>query len=89
MITVFHFPPARELGRTTGDLCRALLDPAKGGMKADQFIPHFQNRLGSMGLVARLRPTPPGTRNATLTRQWVAQATPCPDSRRQFPFDTL
>jgi hypothetical protein len=86
----WHLAPLRMAWEdlTVGDLCRALLDPVKGGMKADQFVPHFQTGLvrwaWSPGFDQRRqeRETPPipYEQFIALTRQWVAQGTPCPNS---------
>src|SRR5215471_5078560 len=43
----WHLAPLRMAwdGLSAAELCRALLDPARGGMRPDQFIPHFQTGL--------------------------------------------
>jgi hypothetical protein len=85
----WHLAPLRMAWEdlAVGDLCRALLDPSKGGMKADQFVPHFQTGLvrwaWSPGFDRRgqERETPPipYERFIALTRQWVGEGTPCPN----------
>ena len=84
----WHLAPLRmaweDLG--VGDLCRALQDPAKGGMKPDQFVPHF-----GTGLVrwawspgtdvhgrARTVPPIPYDRFIALAAEWVEKGAPCP-----------
>ncbi len=75
-------------GLSVGELCRALLDPARGGMKPGQFIPHFQTGLvrwawspgaGSHGEM-RDAPPIPYERFMALTREWIDRGAPCPDS---------
>ena len=74
-------------GLSVGELCRSLLDPARGGMKPADFIPHFQTGLvmwaWSPGTnphgQARETPPIPYEQFMTLTREWVALGTPCPD----------
>jgi hypothetical protein len=75
-------------GLSVGELCRALLDPARGAMRPAEFVPHFETPLvrwawspgANASGVARSPPPVPYERFIALTRQWVAQGTPCPDS---------
>jgi hypothetical protein len=75
-------------GLSVGDLCRALSDPARGGMKPDQLVAHFNTPLvawaWSPGADAhgRTRAAPPLTHDAfvDITRQWVATGATCPKS---------
>jgi hypothetical protein len=85
----WHLAPPRMAweGLSIGELCRALLDPARGGMKPNDFIPHFQTGLvrwaWSPGADQhgnpRLAPPIPYEQFLALTREWVAQGTPCPE----------
>jgi hypothetical protein len=86
----WHLAPLRMAwdGLSAGELCRALLDPARGGMKPGQFIPHFQTGLvrwawspgaGSHGGM-REAPPIPYERFMVLTREWIDRGAPCPDS---------
>jgi hypothetical protein len=73
---------------SVGELCRALLDPARGGMKQAAFIPHFHTGLvrwaWSPGTRAhgetREAPPIPYEQFLTLTREWIELGTPCPES---------
>jgi hypothetical protein len=86
----WHLAPLRMAweGLSVGDLCRALSDPACGGMKPDQLVAHFDTPLvawaWSPGADAhgRTRATPPLTHDAfvDITRQWVATGATCPKS---------
>jgi hypothetical protein len=86
----WHLAPLRMAweGLSVGDLCRALLDPAHGGMMPDQLVAHFNTPLvawaWSPGADAhgRTRATPPLTHDAfvDITRQWVATGATCPKS---------
>jgi hypothetical protein len=73
---------------SVGELCRALLDPARGGMKPDQFIPHFRTGLvrwawspgaGPQG-VTREAPPISYEQFLTLAREWIDRGAPCPAS---------
>jgi hypothetical protein len=86
----WHLAPLRMAwdGLSVGELCRALLDPAHGGMRPGQFIPHFQTGLvrwawspgaGSHGEM-REAPPIPYERFMVLTREWIDRGAPCPDS---------
>ncbi len=86
----WHLAPLRMAweGLSVGELCRALLDPARGGMKPDQFIPHFRTGLvrwaWSPGTGRRGEPREPPPipyeEFLALTREWVDRGTPCPES---------
>jgi hypothetical protein len=73
-------------GLTVGELCRALLDPSRGGMVPAQFVPHFQTALvrwawnPGQDSEGRLRTAPPlaYAEFVELTERWVAAGTPCP-----------
>jgi hypothetical protein len=85
----WHLAPLRMAWEdlSTGELCRALLDPARGGMKPDQFIPHFQTGLvqwaWSPGAGPRGAPrdAPPirYEQFLALAREWIDRGAPCPD----------
>lgn len=86
----WHLAPPRMAwdGLSAAELCRALLDPARGGMKPHQFIPHFQTGLvrwawspgaGSQGEM-RAAPPIPYQLFMALTREWIDRGAPCPDS---------
>ena len=73
-------------GLSTGEICRALLDPAKGGMTADRIVPHLQTGLvrwawspgtDSHGQTRTLPPIP-HERFIALARAWVEKGTQCP-----------
>jgi hypothetical protein len=72
---------------SVGELCRALLDPARGGMKPAEFIPHFHTGLvrwawspgTRAGGETRGAPPIPYQQFLTLTRQWIELGTPCPE----------
>lgn len=85
----WHLAPLRMAWEdlTVGELCRALLDPAKGAMKPDQFISHFETGLvrwaWSPGVDQRgqTRSAPPISYEGfmALTREWVANGARCPN----------
>jgi hypothetical protein len=85
----WHLAPLRMAWEdlSVGELCRALLDPARGGMKPGQFIPHFQTGLvrwawsPGMGPRGERRDSPPISheRFLALTREWIDRGAPCPD----------
>jgi hypothetical protein len=86
----WHLAPLRMAwdDLSAGELCRALLDPARGGMKPNQFIPHFQTGLvrwawsPGTGPHGEMRDAPPVPYEQfmALTRDWVERGAPCPDS---------
>jgi hypothetical protein len=73
---------------SVGDLCRALLDPARGGMKPGDFIPHFHTGLvqwaWSPGVGPRGEPRDappiPYEKFLALSREWIDLDAPCPAS---------
>jgi hypothetical protein len=75
-------------GLSVGDLCRAPLDPARGGMKPDQFVPHFDTALVRWAWAAgtdshgRARTAPPIGHDEfiDITKRWIASGTACPRS---------
>jgi hypothetical protein len=86
----WHLAPLRMAwdDLSAGELCRALLDPARGGMRPNQFIPHFQTGLvrwawsPGAGAHGEMRGAPPITyeKFMSLTREWVDHGTPCANS---------
>jgi hypothetical protein len=86
----WHMAPQRMAWEElkVGELCRALLDPVKGGMKQDQVLPHFGSSLvrwaWSPGVDARGRarsvPPIPYEQFMAIARAWVAAGAPCPDN---------
>jgi hypothetical protein len=84
----WHLAPLRMAweGLSVGELCRALLDPAKGGMRPDQFVPHFETSLVRWAWSpgrdqrGRARTMPPVSyeRFMAITRQWVGKGAACP-----------
>ena len=83
----WHLAPSRMAwaGLTPGQICRALFDPAHGGMKPDELIAHFDTSLvrwaWSPGSDARgQQRTPPPVDYDTfiaLTKQWIATGAAC------------
>lgn len=73
-------------GLSMGDLCHALLDPARGGLKPEQFVPHINTSLvqwaWSPGTDAqgRVRTLPPLTHAefVGLAERWIATGAGCP-----------
>jgi hypothetical protein len=86
----WHLAPPRMAWENlaVGELCRALLDPARGGMKPGQFISHFHTGLvrwaWSPGRAPnggdRGAPPIPYEQFLALTREWIDRGAPCPDS---------
>ena len=86
----WHLAPLRMAwaGLTPGQICQALLDPARGGMGSDQLIAHLNTDLvlwaWSPGRDERGEPrtVPPLTHDAfiALTQQWLASGAACPAS---------
>ncbi len=85
----WHLAPLRMAWEdlSVGGLCRALLDPARGGMKPSEFIAHFHTGLvqwawspgaGPRG-ERRDAPPIPYEQFLALTREWVDLGTPCPE----------
>jgi hypothetical protein len=85
----WHLAPLRMAWEDlpVGELCRALLDPARGGMTPGQFIPHFQTGLvrwawsPGTGPRSERRAPPPVSYEQflALTREWIDRGAPCPD----------
>jgi mono/diheme cytochrome c family protein len=75
-------------GLSVADLCRALLDPHKGGMRTDQFVPHFGTSLVRWAWEPgrdrtgreRSKPPIPYDQFIALTRDWVATRAACPSA---------
>ena len=73
-------------GLTPGELCRLILDPARGGMRPEKLVDHFNTGLvrwaWAPGTTAQgaLRTPPPLSHEEFigLTRQWVASGSECP-----------
>jgi hypothetical protein len=86
----WHLAPLRMAWEdlSAGELCRALLDPARGGLKPAEFIPHFQTGLvrwawsPGTGPRGEMRDVPPipYEKFLALTRQWIDLGAPCPVS---------
>lgn len=86
----WHLAPLRMAwdDLPAAELCRALLDPARGGMRPEQFIPHFQTGLvrwawsPGAGPRGEMRDAPPipYEQFIALTREWIDRGTPCPNS---------
>jgi hypothetical protein len=86
----WHLAPPRMAweGLSVGELCRALLDPAHGGMKPAQFVAHFRTGLvrwaWSPGVDShgQLRSQPPLSYEQfiALTQAWVGKGSTCPSS---------
>lgn len=85
----WHLAPLRMAwtGLTPAQLCRALSDPARGGMQPGQLVAHFNTDLvrwawsPGTDALGRPRTTPPITREQfiELTRRWVATGAACPN----------
>ena len=86
----WHLAPLRMAwdDLSVAELCRALLDPARGGMKPHQFIAHFRTGLvrwawsPGAGPHGEMRNAPPipYERFMALTREWIDRGAPCPNS---------
>jgi hypothetical protein len=86
----WHLAPLRMAweGLSVAELCRALLDPDRGGMTPDQFIPHLKTGLvrwawsPGAGPQGQERDAPPIAyeRFIALTREWIDRGAPCPNS---------
>ena len=84
----WHLAPLRMAweGLSVGELCRALSDPKRGGMKPEQLAAHFETSLvawaWSPGTDAhgRARTPPPLAHDKfiAVTRQWVESGAVCP-----------
>jgi hypothetical protein len=85
----WHLAPLRMAWEdlSAGDLCHALLDPARGGMKPADFIAHFETGLVRWAWSPGVRqggglrdsPPVPYDRFMALTREWIDLGAPCPD----------
>jgi hypothetical protein len=86
----WHLAPLRMAweGLTVGELCRALLDPARGGMTPGRFAAHFDTGLvrwaWSPGTdardQARAAPIMSHRRFVEIAAQWGATGAACPKS---------
>ena len=73
-------------GLTVSQLCRAISDPAHGGMKPSQLVAHFNTGLVRWAWTpgvdshGRARTSPPISHEQfiALTKQWVASGAECP-----------
>lgn len=73
-------------GLSVGELCRSILDPARGQMTPDQFIPHMETDLVKWAwspgtdLDGRSRSTPPIGREEfmALAQEWIDTGAACP-----------
>ena len=84
----WHLAPIRMAweGLSPGELCRALLDPQRGGMRPDKLVDHLNTGLvrwaWAPGTNAQGAPrsTPPLTHEqfVALAQQWVASGSQCP-----------
>jgi hypothetical protein len=84
----WHLAPLRMAweGLSVAELCRALFDPKRGGMKPEQLPAHFDTSLvawaWSPGVDAhgraRTRPPLSHDRFTEITRQWVGSGAICP-----------
>jgi hypothetical protein len=76
----------RWSGLNAGELCRALLDPARGGLKPEQFVPHINTSLvrwawrPGTDAHGRERTLPPMTHSefVDLAQRWIASGAGCP-----------
>ena len=77
---------AAALGARPGELCRALLDPQRGGMPPEKLVAHLNTalvrRAWAPGTNAQGAPrsTPPLSHEALVevARQWLAGGSECP-----------
>jgi hypothetical protein len=84
----WHLAPLRMAwdGYTPGDLCRALLDPKRGGMRPEQFVDHFNTVFVVWAFspgtdfrgVPRTVPPISHEQFIDVTKQWVATGAACP-----------
>jgi hypothetical protein len=87
----WHLAPLRMAweGLTPSELCQALMDPARGGMRPEQLVAHLNTGLvrwaWAPGTTARgmARSTPPMSHAqfVELARRWVASGSKCPVER--------
>ncbi|TLY58418.1 MAG: hypothetical protein E6K48_13510 [Gammaproteobacteria bacterium] len=86
----WHLAPLRMAweGLSAGELCRALLDPQRGGMPPEKLVAHLNTALvrwaWAPGTNAQGAPrsTPPLSHEALVevARQWLASGSECPDT---------
>jgi hypothetical protein len=86
----WHLAPLRMAweGLSVGELCRALLDPARGGMPPDQFVAHVRTGLVRWAWApgtdshGRPRGRPPMAYEQfiALTQEWVTKGVACPSN---------
>lgn len=84
----WHLAPLRMAweGLTPGDLCRALLDPLRGGMQPEKLVAHLDTGLvrwawtPGTDVHGTPRTSPPLSHEelVEVARQWVATGTQCP-----------
>jgi len=84
----WHLAPLRMAwdGYSPGELCRALLDPKRGGMKPEQFVDHFNTVFVVWAWapgtdfhgVPRTVPPISHEQFIAITKQWVATGAACP-----------
>jgi hypothetical protein len=84
----WHLAPLRMAweGLSPGELCRALLDPQRGGMRPEKLVAHLNTELvrwaWAPGTNAQgaLRTTPPLSHEefVAMAEQWVASGSQCP-----------
>jgi hypothetical protein len=86
----WHLAPLRMAweGLSVGELCRALLDPARGGMRPDQFVAHVRTGLVRWAWApgvdshgrSRSRPPMAYEQFMALTQEWVTKGAACPSN---------
>lgn len=86
----WHLAPLRMAweGLSAGQLCRALSDPARGGMSPAAFVDHFNTGLvrwawaPGTDIHGRPRNLPPISHEefVAVTKRWVASGAECPQS---------
>jgi hypothetical protein len=84
----WHLAPLRMgwEGLSTAELCLALMDPARAGMKPQQFVAHFSTGLvrwawtpgANAHGVARSVPPIPHDHFVEITKRWVETGAECP-----------
>jgi hypothetical protein len=85
----WHLAPLRMAwaGLSAGQLCRALRDPARGGMRPDQMLAHFNTGLvrwawepgRNAGAIPRATPSLSFDEFVTVTKLWVESGAVCPE----------
>jgi hypothetical protein len=86
----WHLAPIRMAweGLSPGELCRAMLDPQRGGMRPDKLVAHLNTGLVRWAFAPGTnaqgvpRSTPPLSHEefVAVARQWVASGSRCPGS---------